>query len=533
MFHLQVSADFFFSRQAEGPQQLDNDYLYRVRRIKCDETKPLCVRCTSTGRTCDGYTGQTPQLSLENASSMTVTISRPPGQRPQSRSFDFFRTCTIPNISLHFGSSRWIRLVLQASSSEPALKYAAAAVGAIHEYLESRNTSEDKSIPHRDKDSGYAAQQYTQALISLGSLLTKSDNRSIELALVGALLCMYYEALQENFEALQVHLENCLLVLQSLIPTQGSWLTQPTNSSMQIDNDIVQAFAHLDIEASCTLGKRSPSLCISETPLEIPTPFTSVAQARHILYGLTSQLHSFMRSTEDAYKTNIAPIPLPTIAELNSHQARLKEWDSSFSAFLSNPATKLSRQEQQGANVLSIQQKVTYMKAVTCFYAEEMLFDQFDQEFQDIICLAEYLIYLSNGPDMRKEGWKNRMTVVLSFDMGIIEALFWTAIKCRRSSIRHRAIEMLRKITWQEGVWNAQMMAAIAEKFVEMEEERMYGVDEGGGMGEERGRIPEWLRLHDHGWEMNLKARKTEIRAGRRENGMDGEWTWLREEVTW
>lgn len=42
-----------------------------------------------------------------------------------------------------------------------------------------------------------------------------------------------------------------------------------------------------------------------------------------------------------------------------------------------------------------------------------------------------------------------------------------------------------------------------------------------------------WRRLHDHGWEMNLKGRKIDIRAGRRENGIYGEWTWLREEVVW
>lgn len=29
---------------------------YRIRRVKCDETKPECRRCTTTGRKCDGYT---------------------------------------------------------------------------------------------------------------------------------------------------------------------------------------------------------------------------------------------------------------------------------------------------------------------------------------------------------------------------------------------------------------------------------------------------------------------------------------------
>jgi len=122
---------------------------------------------------------------------------------------------------------------------------------------------------------------------------------------------------------------------------------------------------------------------------------------------------------------------------------------------------------------------------------------------------------------------------VLSFDMGIIEALFWTAIKCRNSPVRHRAIDVLRKVTWQEGVWNAEMMAAVAEKFVSMEEEGLGSVGWRGVMGGEETRVPEWWRLHDHGWEMNPKRRRAEIRAGRRENGVDGEWTWLREDVVW
>src|SRR5271170_3044775 len=29
--------------------------LLRIRQIKCDERKPRCERCTSTGRNCDGY----------------------------------------------------------------------------------------------------------------------------------------------------------------------------------------------------------------------------------------------------------------------------------------------------------------------------------------------------------------------------------------------------------------------------------------------------------------------------------------------
>jgi hypothetical protein len=116
--------------------------------------------------------------------------------------------------------------------------------------------------------------------------------------------------------------------------------------------------------------------------------------------------------------------------------------------------------------------------------------------------------------------------------MGIIEALFWTAIKCRISAIRHRAIDILRKVSWQEGVWNAEMMAAVAERFVRVEE---GAVDIGWKIGgyREEDRIPEWRRFHDNGWEMHLTGRKTMIRASRMENGVDGGWTLFEEELFW
>jgi len=36
----------------------------RIRDVKCDETQPPCQRCTSTGRTCDGYAGSPSPVHL-------------------------------------------------------------------------------------------------------------------------------------------------------------------------------------------------------------------------------------------------------------------------------------------------------------------------------------------------------------------------------------------------------------------------------------------------------------------------------------
>ncbi|KAL7629099.1 hypothetical protein AAE478_000617 [Parahypoxylon ruwenzoriense] len=54
-----------------------------IRRVKCDETKPACTRCTSTGRKCDGYGGPAPPrrkklLASSSIPSLPSSFSSPP-----------------------------------------------------------------------------------------------------------------------------------------------------------------------------------------------------------------------------------------------------------------------------------------------------------------------------------------------------------------------------------------------------------------------------------------------------------------------
>ncbi len=87
--------------------------------------------------------------------------------------------------------------------------------------------------------------QYSQTLTFLSALLTKSDAQSIELVLIGALMCIYYEGLQQYFETAQLNLENCLPVLQPLLRNENSWVIEITDNKMQINDDIIQALPAL------------------------------------------------------------------------------------------------------------------------------------------------------------------------------------------------------------------------------------------------------------------------------------------------
>jgi len=117
MYHLQVSR-----RRPHFLTCFANTSL-RIRRVKCDEGKPFCKRCTSTGRKCDGY-------AAPGQPSLTARNSSPKPERPsvitdpmEQRMLLFFNTVTAPALSGDFSSDFWERRVIQASAAEPTSEH--------------------------------------------------------------------------------------------------------------------------------------------------------------------------------------------------------------------------------------------------------------------------------------------------------------------------------------------------------------------------------------------------------------------------
>lgn len=463
-------------------------------------------------------------FTLPSPSSMIRKTSNLPGNHLERRSFDFFRSRTVFDIAGHFESPLWSKLVLQASHTEPAVQYAAAALGALHEKIEVQKYIRRFGAQKFLVDMDFPIRQYTKSLVSIRDLLNKSDDRSTELVLISSLMCIYYEVLQENHVVALTHLENALKVLNSVernskgrLPERAPYRSVNTT---RVDDDLIKAFARLDLQASSYLGKRTPTMSALITSADLRLPLKSVRQARELLSGLHSQLKFFMRTTADDYRYRFPDsIPLEIIAEAQHHQLLFQIWSDSFSAFLNHPSTNLTNQEQLGAKVLLVQQNVAYMKACTCIYAEETLFDQFDLRFQTLLSHASALLASHQDTSPARH--------TLTIDIGIIEPLFWTCIKCRRHSLRHQALSLLRQIPWQEGVWDASIMARIAERFIAIEESILDDCER------EDVRVPEWWRAHSVGFDINWGEKTARISRRTRVNGTDGEW-WDEEEfISW
>lgn len=151
----------------------------RIRRIKCDEEKPNCSRCTKSGRRCDGYVQS--KIPTQNTTTLQVTFGKSPsaniiGTAKELHAYGFFRSQTVPQLCGLYGSTLWDRIILQSSHHEPAIRHAAIALGALHEQLISGD------VPEQSKFQGsFAIQQY---LKSISYLIPPNSTQSVDVALM-------------------------------------------------------------------------------------------------------------------------------------------------------------------------------------------------------------------------------------------------------------------------------------------------------------------------------------------------------------
>ncbi|RYC81753.1 hypothetical protein BFJ63_vAg15344 [Fusarium oxysporum f. sp. narcissi] len=153
----------------------------KVRKIKCDETRPCCRRCTNTGRNCDGYAPQGRQPTPAAHLAVTCQYLR---TKTECRGLQYFCEVAAPRLLGPKSPYFWTHLVMQLSESEPVVKHSLLAISSLYETQEAQKTP--PAMP------SLALHHYNSAIQGLKT--TQSD----VLALLGCILFTCIELLQSN-----------------------------------------------------------------------------------------------------------------------------------------------------------------------------------------------------------------------------------------------------------------------------------------------------------------------------------------------
>ncbi|KAF5507744.1 Aspercryptin biosynthesis cluster-specific transcription regulator atnN [Colletotrichum aenigma] len=142
----------------------------KIRKIKCDEGKPFCNRCTSTGRKCDGYAVE-PASVLRWQRPQTLQIDSSTNGE-EARALQYYCEHVAPFIAGPTDPYYWTHLVVQFVNREPAVKHSVIAIGLLYGNMDGGTNT------HLD---GVALSHYNAAIFELNSL--QNDNNGLVLVL--------------------------------------------------------------------------------------------------------------------------------------------------------------------------------------------------------------------------------------------------------------------------------------------------------------------------------------------------------------
>ncbi|TVY67375.1 Transcriptional regulatory protein moc3, partial [Lachnellula suecica] len=344
----------------------------KIRRVKCDETKPHCLRCAKFGHQCDGYVSKPiskPSLSIggsrllvPKSQSRHEIIERkveaklcPTPATPTFRTqheHDAFTTFCSSTVSASFSSDLWTRLMLQACETEPAVRHAVVALGALN--LDPSNLL----TPTKENGIGtlrhqFAFRQYSKALCLLRRDVA-GGKHDLRTTLIASLLFYCFESFQGYHELAISQVYTGL----KLIREWASSFYKP-RSQEKVEDDVLRAFGSLEIQVMLYADgrtreahehyRRAGQVDVDE----MPGVFGGLEEARRLLecvirrsmHWLRSTMHLHTFTTASEGEGNLFFDVDPTFSERVATLSEYERWDGAFSPLLNHARSRSAPHE--------------------------------------------------------------------------------------------------------------------------------------------------------------------------------------------
>ena len=447
-------------------QSKDGCITCRARKVKCDETKPTCLRCHRAGKTCEGYGVRDRGRQRNPNSTPTGAIFSWRDSPPVSRSSSVSPVSSFCCSSLEATQSRlgleillqqrreqiqwdqqpvWVRLIAQSLSGNEAVSRAVVCLGA---------SFEAHVLPASLVQRPQASAQKQQAINALQRELANPSQGLVSVFLA----CIILAAA----EVLERHLANALVHLQGAL----------------------QALNFVDADTFADLHSFARSLDLQTAwyqlwaPPRLNASFESWDAIRHryslaeIEASTTSLLHSCYHLINRAGKfkyRSLAHHPPALVLEQGRHIATLTDWLGTYGQ-QSTPRLAILR-----AQCFST---LIYISTILC--PREVTYDLYNTHFQHIVDTAGEIVHAPNteAPPILKQ---------FKFQPGLFQPLYLTAMKCRDPQLRRRAVRLFAQLGI-EGPWDARVMSGVAQRAIQIEEH-----------AQDKRPIPEVARLHGCG----------------------------------
>ncbi|KAJ5246360.1 hypothetical protein N7468_001343 [Penicillium chermesinum] len=467
-------------------------------RVKCDEQKPACNKCTSTGRKCDYPAPQTPgpgpERDLDVQRSLGISPAKQFRQVPQldiltneaeSRALEFFQLHTA-----HVFGEGIAPYVLQATVYEPVIRTIAISLGSLHRSF----ILNQGSLSTSDDEARFILRHYTKAIGQLLSLDLHGSATS-DTFLIACVLFFCFECLQSNYKAAFQHATSGLKIIKNHVETarQSSSTYMPPETLALLftvlENQILEIKDDELLSSGVTILGWSP---FPDPIDELGAPsldIDGIMRSFQILYNDLIGFEAICDRMQLGYaKPPEEELPEHLLSEYYRLAAGLHTWMSVFDDWLQRGGA-LNHEKHPTVLTLRIWRLAVKIVLELNRPMTELIWDKHMADFDTITLLAaemlghplsnpnpcspsvspEELQKASSLPVLRPKPPKS-ISSVFSLSLGINTPLYIAATRCRDSVIRHRAIELLLFGRRREGLWDYYVAGRIAKHLVAIEE---------------------------------------------------------------
>ncbi|KAH8658837.1 hypothetical protein BGZ60DRAFT_382778 [Tricladium varicosporioides] len=488
-------------RRQCGPKTRTGCLTCKIRRVKCDEEKPHCRRCTSTGRKCDGYSQDV--LALDASDPMSGTLiqrisTHIPGTAPERRGFSFFMNHTSPELNGFYSTGFWEYLILQASYSEPSLRHTVIAIGSLHEKFSQKLLG--KSPEQEKQEMEFALNQYTKAIGHLRRSLATGKQAPMT-ALMSCILFVCFDSLRGHYDSAMLHLQSGLKILRDL-------KVRTAQEDHLIETTIAPLFMRLSVQSILYVDTRPPGdrqefardlMRVSSREKDIPEAFENLEEARMSLNDAADGLFRMFYLCDGSLPMSLQPEEAYGIFE--KYDARLGCWNKSFEKFMNNKSVGFTSKQVRGAALLKIHHTTaTIMSQATpsphdprvlaeCVNSPDF-FKKHTEGFQIIINLCRSVIAAAD-----QDARNGKPTLTFSTDLGLIAPLYYTSVKAATRSQRLEALELLKRCPRREGMWDSGTTINLITEFWDIE--ARHKAMQQGYVSEISGPIAQRIPMHE------------------------------------
>lgn len=411
--------------------------------MKCDEGKPHCERCVSTGRKCDGYAPVTTTPS-------TLSWHRPRNMFPnvddarERRALEFFCRAAGPSLSGPMDPYFWTHLVMQFSGFEPAVRHSIVSISSLYEQVRAA----PESIL-RLADNRLALSHYNLAIRELKSM----NNEPLVLMVCILFICI--EILLGNREAAIQHCKHGVVILEN-VEASYPWTKKYLSPIFRR----LTLFPFFFGSGSASFPKL---LGLDD---QMPASFSSMEEAQYYLDGIVTRTVGLVRQGDSYRLGNLRskPVPSELLSQQDTIRSALNQWQSRFADF-QNEAPSRPRPDEMLCNTL-LRYEIAQIWVETAFEYDETAYDRYLDRFRWMVSEAAniYLSRISEGDTTLQE------TPKFIFEMGFIPLLYYVVIKCRCLETRIQALSLMKMLgVVRENLWELSSMHAAGRRVIEIE----------------------------------------------------------------